>query len=69
MLDNPLKARILRQRAAYRLDIYTDVNGAQALVEQAHDLDPDSDDTVIRAFITYQSEGASLRTFGSWGLR
>jgi hypothetical protein len=59
ILDNPLKARILRQRAAYRLDGYADPDGAQALVEQARNLDPEGDDSVIRSFITYYSKGAT----------
>src|SRR5436190_6600877 len=58
VLKNPLKARILRQRALYRLDCYADSSGAEALVEQAHQLDPDGDDTVIRAFTTFSTQGA-----------
>jgi len=40
-LEASLRARILRQRAAYRLDCYGDPAGARILVDQAHNLDPD----------------------------
>jgi tetratricopeptide (TPR) repeat protein len=59
VLEVSLRARIVRQRAAYRLDCFGDPAGARILVDQAHNLDPDGDDTVIRAFITFYTEGSN----------
>lgn len=57
ILEIPLKGRILRLRAAYRLDLYSDVNGAKQLADEAFALDPSGDESLIRAFLLYYTDG------------
>ncbi len=58
ILDPPIKGRILRQQAAYKLEIFSDVAGATALADEANVLDPDGDDIAIRSFVSYYTDGA-----------
>jgi hypothetical protein len=57
-LEKTLRARILRLKAAYTLELKPDLNGAMALAEEASHLDPASDDSGTRALISYYDKGA-----------
>jgi hypothetical protein len=57
ILDPSVKGRILRQQAAYRLEIFSDVAGATALADEANVLDPNGDEIAIRTFVSYYTDG------------
>ena len=57
ILENSLKAKILRVQAGYRLDMYADIAGARELADEAIALQPDGNETLVRAFITYYVDG------------
>jgi hypothetical protein len=61
LLDRPLRARILRLKAGYILEQRSDFRAAlkeaNSLVEDASRLDPGSDDSGVRALLSYYVEG------------
>jgi tetratricopeptide (TPR) repeat protein len=58
-LDVPLQAKILRVAAALTLSKDSAAHGEAArLADEAHDLDPDADETFIRTLICYYERGA-----------
>jgi len=58
LLEPGLKARILRMRATYTLNDKKDMATARKLADEAHELDPQADETVIRTLIAYHEQGA-----------
>ncbi len=56
-LERPLRAKILRLKASYTLELKSDLAEAKSLVAQASALDPDSDDSGNRAIISYYDQG------------
>lgn len=66
ILENQLKARVLRQKAAYTLEMTADVPASRSLADQALVLDPSGDETAIRTFLKYYTDGpeAALTTVG-----
>jgi hypothetical protein len=57
LLEPALQASAWRVKAAYRLDMFTDIEGARDLADRAASLDPRGDETVIRALLKYYTEG------------
>jgi len=58
ILDQPLRARILRTLGAYVLNIERDVSKACALAAEARNIDPTADATILRTLLKYHVEGA-----------
>jgi hypothetical protein len=58
ILERPLQARILRMLATYVLSLENNVSAARELVNTAHQLDPQSDDTILRTVLAHHTEGA-----------
>lgn len=56
-LEAPLRARVLRLKAGYTLELKSDLAEAKSLVEEASALDPDGDDSGTRAVISYYDQG------------
>ncbi len=52
-----LKGRLLRQKAAYLLNINGDVAEARRLVDEAANIDHQGNETAIRSLIAYHTEG------------
>lgn len=57
VLESALRAGVWRAKAAYRLDMFRDIDGARDLADRAASLDPGGDETVIRALLKYYTEG------------
>lgn len=55
--DAPLKGRLLRQKAAYLLDLNGDIDGARRLADEAANVDPQGNEIPIRSLLTYYAEG------------
>nr|WP_322715961.1 hypothetical protein [Nostoc sp. ChiQUE02]MDZ8228816.1 hypothetical protein [Nostoc sp. ChiQUE02] len=53
-----LQAKIFRMLAGYAILIDKNGEKAKALADEAHNIDPDTDETYIRTLISYQTEGA-----------
>ncbi|WP_138505503.1 hypothetical protein [Nostoc sp. PA-18-2419] len=53
-----LQAKIFRMLAGYAILIDKNGDQAKALANEAHNIDPETDDTYIRTLISYQTEGA-----------
>jgi hypothetical protein len=57
IIDVSLQGKLLRQQAAYMLDLNGDAGAAHKLADEALKLDPQGDQTTIRAILSYYSEG------------
>jgi hypothetical protein len=60
ILEESLRGRILRTLAAYVLNIEGDVSKARALADEARNIDPTTDDTILRTLLKYHIDGAEL---------
>ena len=59
LLDNSLKARILRILATYTLNKNGEVAKAKGLADQARQLDPEADASILSILLSYRAQGAS----------
>src|SRR5262245_2176429 len=57
IIEASLKGRLLRQQAAYMLDLNGDAGAARRLADEASKLDPQGDQSTIRAILSYYAEG------------
>lgn len=58
IIEASLKGKLLRQKAAYLLDLSGDIAAARCLADEAAEADSEGDETVIRALLAYYAEGA-----------
>ncbi len=56
-IDVQVRGRILRTKALYLLNVENDVTQATAVAQKAKDSDPVGDDAIVRAMITYHTDG------------
>jgi hypothetical protein len=57
IIEASLKGRLLRQKAAYLLDLNGDIAGARSLADEAARLDPQGNEITIRSLLAYYAEG------------
>jgi len=58
VFDRPLQAQILQSLSVYALSIEQDIEKAKTLAEQAQEIDPDGNITLVQVLIQYYVEGA-----------
>lgn len=58
-LSPQLKARVLRTKAVYTLDLDGDTRAARRLIDEARPFDPDGDDLNLHALLSYFEDGTA----------
>lgn len=58
VLSSEVKAKLLRFEASLELAMTSDVNQAKALAEEARNLAPQANDSILRALIAYKESGS-----------